>query len=409
MTLSDLFRSSLTSLTRTKARSFLTMIGIVIGIMAVILMLSIGQAAERFILSQISALGSDVLSVRNGSSSQKKGEPIMFIKQTLTEKDVRALRLAPWVLHVAGGVSQQDRVGAEGVELSAQILGTTSDEQVLSDLHPDRGVFFSPSSVESHAREAVLGFEIADKLYGMNNPIGKTITLNDVRFRVIGTLGKEGSKNFQNVDRYIYIPFTTALDTYNRTFLSSIAVKTRLPLKEAKERITLLLRDRHAIDNPTGDPAKDDFTVATQEDAVKSAQQITNILKILLISIAAISLLVGGIGIMNIMYVSVTERVKEIGLRKSIGAREADILRQFLLEAILQTTLGGAIGTTLGIVLSWIAIQVMNHIQHGWTFAIAWDSVLLALIVSGSIGLVFGYFPARKAARLQPIEALRHE
>ena len=408
MRISDLIRSSLTSLWRTKARSFLTMIGIIIGILSVILMLSIGQAAERFILSQISALGSDVLSVRNGSLAQE-GEPTLFVKQSLTEKDVRALRLTSWVTQITGGVSQKDRISAEGIELSAQILGTTPDEQVLSNIYPNRGTFFSQTSVDSRAREAILGYEIADKLYGMNEPIGKTITINSVRFRVIGTLGKEGSKNFQNLDTYVYIPFTTAMDVYNKEHLSSLAIKTRLPINEAKERITLLLRERHGIENPTSDPKKDDFTISTQEDAVKSAEQVTNILKILLISIAAISLLVGGIGIMNIMYVSVTERIKEIGLRKSIGARKEDILRQFLFEAILQTTIGGMIGTVLGVALSWVAVQAVNQFQSGWVFSIAWDSVALSLGVSATIGLIFGYFPARKAARMQPIDALRFE
>lgn len=408
MFVQDLLQSSFESLRRTKGRSALTMIGIVIGIMSVILMLSIGQAAERYILSQISALGSDVVFVNNGSKA-REGEPSLFIKSSLIERDVRKIRAQSWVLHVAGKVLQSDRISGEGIEVSAQIVGTSSDEQVLSDIHPERGVFFSEASVDSRAREAVLGHQIADTLYGFNDPLGRTVKINNVSYRVIGVIEKEGSKSFQNLDKQVYIPYTAALDTYNRRYLSSIAVKTTLKVNDAKIRLTDVMRDSHNIDNPDNDVKKDDFNVTTQEDAVKSASQITDILKILLISIAAISLLVGGIGIMNIMYVSVTERIKEIGLRKSIGARYRDILNQFLLEAIVLTTLGGIFGSLLGIGLSWIAIQAINTFQSGWTFAISWSSVALSIGMSGAIGLVFGFFPARKAARLHPIEALRFE
>ncbi len=404
----DLLRSSFESLRRTKSRSALTMIGIVIGILSVILMLSIGQAAERYILSQISALGSDIVFVNNGSK-EREGEPSLFVKQSLAEKDVRRIRQQAWVTQVAGKLLQSDRIAGEGIEVSAQVVGTTADEQVLSDIRPVKGVFFSSAAVDSRSREAVLGYEIADTLYGFNDPIGRTVKINNVSYRVVGVIGKEGSKSFQNLDKQVYIPFTAALDTYNRRFLSSIAVKTTVPVNDAKLRLTEVMRDSHNIDNPDDDAKKDDFNVTTQEDAVKSASQITDILKILLISIAAISLLVGGIGIMNIMYVSVTERIKEIGLRKSIGAREADILNQFLLEAIVLTTLGGVIGSVLGIGLSWLAIQAINSFQSGWTFAVSWSSVALSIGVSGAIGLVFGYFPARKAAKLRPIEALRFE
>lgn len=408
MLFSDLFRSSIESLQRTKGRSALTMIGIVIGIMAVILMLSIGQAAERYITAEVSSLGSDVLFIGNGSK-ETSGEPTLFVKSSLVEKDVRKLRQQVWVTAVAGKVLQSDGVSSDGIETSAQIVGTTPDEMILSDIRAERGRFFDQSAVDGRAREAVIGSEIASILYGMNDPLGKSLKMNNVSYRVIGTMQKKGANSFQNLDKQIYVPFTAAMDTFNKQYLSSIVVKTSLPISEAKERLTITVRESHNIDNPTGDLKKDDFNVTTQEDAVKSAQQITDILQVLLISIAAISLLVGGIGIMNIMYVSVTERIKEIGLRKSIGARERDILRQFLIEAVLQTTIGGLIGTFLGISLSWGAIQAINVFQPGWTFEISWSAVGLSLGVSGAIGLVFGYFPARKAAKLHPIEALRFE
>jgi ABC-type antimicrobial peptide transport system permease subunit len=408
MIVADLVLSSFESLRRTKGRSFLTMIGIVIGILSVILMLSIGQAAERYILSQVSALGSDVLFIGNGPKEQS-GQPTLFIKESLAMKDVRKLQLQPWVTLVTGKVQQSDSVQAEGIELAATIIGTMPDELILSDIRPAKGLFFDQTSVDGRTHDAVLGSAIADKIYGFTDPIGKTIKLNKSTFRVIGVMGKEGTKNFQDLDKQIYVPVTAAMDVYNRNFLSNIAVKSNVSLTEAKTRLTEILRETHNIDNPTGDLKKDDFNVTTQEDAVASAGQIASILKILLSSIAAISLLVGGIGIMNIMYVSVTERVKEIGLRKSIGAFERDILRQFLLEAVFQTLLGGVIGTILGISLSWLGIRVINVFQPGWTFAVSWSSVGLSLGVSALIGLVFGYFPARKAARMHPIDALRFE
>ncbi len=408
MRFADLIQSSVDSLRRTKGRSFLTMIGIVIGILSVILMLSIGQAAQRYILAQISALGSDIVFINNGSKAQ--GDlPTLFIKPSLVEKDVRKLRLQPWVTQVVGRVSQSDAITGEGIQLSATVVGTSPDEQVVSDIRPRLGAFFSQAAVDSRSREAVLGYELADKLYGFNDPLGKAIKINNVSYRVIGVMEKEGSKNFQNIDRQVYVPYTAALDTFNRHNLSSIAVKTTLTTNEAKRRLKDLIRDSHNIENPGDEDKKDDFNITTQEDAVASASQITQILQILLISIAAISLLVGGIGIMNIMYVSVTERIREIGLRKSLGARERDIRNQFLFEAVAQTTLGGVLGILLGIGLSWVAILGINQFQPGWTFAVSWGSVALSLGVSGLIGVIFGYFPARKAARLHPIEALRFE
>jgi ABC-type antimicrobial peptide transport system permease subunit len=235
------------------------------------------------------------------------------------------------------------------------------------------------------------------------------VKINGSGFRVVGVMAEQGTKGFQDVDKQVYVPVSSALDLYNKQYLTFITVKTTLPLAEAKERLRIVMRERHNIDNPAGILSKDDFNVQTQEDLVKSASTITDILQILLVAIAAISLLVGGIGIMNIMYVSVTERTKEIGLRKSIGARERDILRQFLFEAVVQTLLGGLIGTVLGLACSWLAVNIINNFQPGWTFAPSTRGMLLGVSVSGLIGVLFGYFPARRAARLHPIDALRFE
>lgn len=408
MVLSDILRSSVQSLRRTKGRSFLTMIGIVIGVLSVILVLSIGEAAERYILVQISALGSDVLFVTNGSKVQE-GEPTLFVKETLTPRDLARLELEPWVSLIAGKLMQTDQLTANGFDTRIQLVGTMPDEIRLNDLRTTQGTFFTRAAVDSRAREAVLGHEVARKAFGVEDPIGKTVKISGIGFRVVGVMEAGGTKAFQNVDTQVYVPVTTALDLYHKEHLTYIAIKSHLPLVQAKRRIEDLLRDRHNILNPDNDLAKDDFNVTTQEDAVKSARTITNILQILLISIAAISLLVGGIGIMNIMYVAVTERIKEIGLRKSLGARHRDILGQFLIESMMQTLAGGILGTIFGTVFSWIAIQVISRFQTGWTFAVSLRGIGLGIGVSLLIGIVFGYFPARRASRLTPMEAMRSE
>lgn len=408
MTTSDLLKSAKESLLRTKARSALTMLGIVIGIMSVILMLSIGEAAQRYILAQVSEFGSDVLFISNGSKDEE-GQPTLFIKESLVMKDVKKLQTSTWVNMIVGVVVQEDQLTANGYDTNIQVLGTMPDEVRLNDRTLQSGEFFDMSAVDSSDRVVVLGYDVADKAFGVDMPIGKSVKINNVNFRVIGVMTKSGTKAFQNVDKQVYIPVTSALDLYNKKYLSQISVKTTLYIDEAKRRIQDVMRDRHNLDNPEGILSKDDFNVTTQEDAVESASQITSILQILLISIAAISLVVGGIGIMNIMYVTVTERIKEIGLRKAIGARRSDILGQFLIEAVILTTAGGVIGLLLGTALSWLGIQIISSFQSGWTFALSTRGLILGPSVSALIGIVFGYFPARRAAALSPIEALRFE
>lgn len=408
MTTADLIKSATQSLNRTRGRSALTMLGIVIGIMSVILMLSIGEAAQRYILSQISSLGSDILTISNGSK-EEAGQPSLFLKETLTMKDVQKLRVQTWVDQIVGVVVQQDQLTANGLDTNTQVMGTMPDETRLNDHKLLSGAFFETSDVDAANRVVVLGYDIADKAFGAEEPLGKSVKISGQGFRVIGVMQKVGTKSFQNVDKQVYMPVTTALDLYNKKFLSAISVKTTLTLNDAKDRIAVLLRERHNIDNLEGDLKKDDFNVTTQEDAVKSASQITQILQILLTSIAAISLIVGGIGIMNIMYVAVTERIREIGLRKALGATRSDILQQFILEAVMLTTIGGAIGIILGTTLSWVAVQIINRLQGGWSFAVSLNGIVLGLGVSAAIGIIFGYFPAKRGALLTPIEALQKE
>lgn len=406
MHIRDLVVSSYQSLMRTKSRSLLTTLGIVIGIMSVILVLSIGQAAQQYIINQVSSFGSDVLTVSNGPKETPQNEtPSLFVKQSLTVKDYEALKQESWVRLATAMIAQDDTVIANGVERAAQVVGTTPDEVSLYDLRVSQGAFFTADDLGSHAAVAVLGADIARTTFGQENAMGKNIKIGTRNFRVVGVMSVLGTKSFQNLDVRVYVPVTAMADLTNKKYVDSLSIRSDLPLREATRRIEDSLRARHDILKETDD----DFHILTQEDAIKSTAQITSVLQILLASIAAISLVVGGIGIMNIMYVSVTERIREIGLRKSLGATRADILRQFLIEAVFLTTFGGLIGVTLGILLTWIAIQVILQFQSGWAFVLSWSGVLLGLGVSMTIGIVFGFAPARQAAKLSPIEALRHE
>ncbi len=406
MTIADLVRSAFKSLLRAGSRSVLTMLGIVIGILSVILVLSIGEAAQRYIIDQIAVFGSDLVQIANGPKEPQAGStPTAFVKQTLTFKDYQALRRTPWVKQVVAGVTLNDVARINGEDVSVSIAGTAPDELVIYGTRIKQGQFFTEGELDGRARVAVLGFDVARNAFGQEDPIGKTISLNKQLFRIIGVMEEAGTKSFQDLDKRVYVPVSAAMDVYNRRFVQGISLKTDLALSDAIRRTEDFMRERHNV----SDPKDDDFHIQTQDDAIRNTQQITGILQILLASIAAISLVVGGIGIMNIMYVTVTERIREIGLRKSIGAKRADILGQFLVEAVMLTTLGGCIGILLGIGLTWLAIQIISSFQSGWTFGVSGSGVVLGLTVSTVIGIVFGFAPARRAAALSPIEALRQE
>lgn len=410
MKIRDILPMAFSSLTRNKSRTVLTMLGLVIGIMSVILMLSIGQAAERYLLSQIaSSFSSDMIFAQNGRGAESGGPPSPTQKKSLTDKDLAKLQSQTWLRVVEPFIVQSDLATFEGTSRRVSLNGVTN---FSLDIYPDRpetGRFIDASDVDGHARIIVLGRAVAQDLFANSEPIGKSVKIGKRSYRVVGVMEKGGTRFFTNVDDQVYIPVTTAMDAYNRKNVDFIAMKTDLTINDAKDRIRDVLRDTHNIDNPNDDLSKDDFRLGAQADAAASAGQIGLILQVLLGSIAAISLLVGGIGIMNIMYVTVTERTAEIGLRKAIGARPNDILKQFLAEAIVVTALGGLIGILLGVSLSFLGITALASFQDGWSFAFPTDAIILAFSVSTGIGIVFGFFPARRAAKLSPMEALRYE
>ncbi len=410
MKIRDLIPLSWNSLARNKARAALTMLGIVIGIASVILMLSIGKAAEQFLLSQVASFGSDIVIIANGAGDQRGGGPNPLQKQTLTLKDYRELKRQPWVEQTAGDLVSAATVTYGPENLNAPVYGATPDEIEVFPSTVAEGRFLLDDDVDGRARVAVLGDRAARELFGDASPLGKLIKVRRQNFRVIGVMEKGGTRFFTQLDDIVYIPLTSAMDLFNKDRLNFLSIRPRdLTPNQAKEEVRFLLRDTHKLDNPEGDLSKDDFRVATQDDAQQNAGTIGQVLSILLGSIAAISLIVGGIGIMNIMFVTVTERTAEIGLRKAIGAKRGDVLGQFLAEAVAVTVVGGVVGIVFGVGLSWFTVEILNRILGGWTFVLSWDAVVLAFGVSAVIGILFGFTPARRASNLSPIEALRYE
>ncbi len=419
MDLKDSIKISFIALKANKTRSALTMLGIVIGIGAVILMMSLGKGAESLILGQIQSLGSNNIFIEPGAFDPKGGIDVMtstiegMTIKTLTLKDMEAIAKDPLVDMVYPMVYGVERVVYRSQDEKITFMGSTPDAYEMDNWHTAKGREFDNEEVKSMARVATLGHKIAKDLFGEEDPIGKTIRIKKTNFKVIGVMEERGMEMFQNYDEYIYIPVTTAqklllgIDHLNAITVRAINEDV---IDLLMENIRLILRETHNIYNPEGDLSKDDFKVMSQVEATEMVGQITGILTALLSSIAAIALIVGGIGIMNIMLVSVTERTREIGLRKAVGARNKDILIQFLIESVILTVLGGIIGFMGGTLISLGAsIGLSKVLNTGWSFVMPFDAVILAFGVAAVVGLVFGIYPAKKAAKLNPIEALRHE
>ncbi|MBI4592290.1 ABC transporter permease [Candidatus Uhrbacteria bacterium] len=408
----DLFTTATESLLRTKSRSLLTILGIVIGIAAVILMLSIGQGAERYILSEVADLGSNLVFVEPASSGEHSGPPTPFIEQTVNLDDLEAMRHSGFFTAVSSTLYTTLPVTFEESNEFLQVMGT---DELYLNLFPASlryGSFLDASDVESYANVVVLGREVAENFFGDRDPVGERIKIKTQTFRVVGVFEEQGSRFFQNLDKQVTIPVTTMQrDILGVDYVHYISAEIAGDdIEHTKEELRFLMRDTHDIDNPDGDPALDDFFVSSQTDATETIGVIGSVLTILLSSIAAISLLVGGIGIMNIMLVSVTERTREIGLRKAVGATYKEILQQFLVESVLLTMFGGLIGVLIGSGVSWAAEWIIStFFLSTWSMPIPLNAIVLAVAVSTAVGLLFGIYPARSAARLNPIEALRYE
>jgi len=419
MRFKDLIKISFTALKANKSRTFLTMLGIIIGVGAVIIMMSLGKGAQGLILGQIQSIGANSIYVEPGSFDPKGGSDFMgsaieeMTIKTLKLKDLESIRKDPLVDLAYPMVYGSSRAIYRNEDQKITFIGITPEAYEMDDWHAINGRDVSEDDVRSIAKVATLGHKIAEDLFGEEDPIGKSIRIKKTNLKVIGVMEERGMEMFQNFDEYVYVPVTTAQKLLlGIEHLNAIAVraKSESAIDPLIENIRLALRENHNIYNPEGDLAKDDFKVMSQVEAANMVKQVTGILTAFLSSIAAIALIVGGIGIMNIMLVSVTERTREIGLRKAVGARNKDILKQFLIEAVALTLFGGLIGFIIGLMFSLTAAIVLSKVLNtNWSFVMPFGAVILAFGVAALVGLVFGIYPARKASRLNPIEALRHE
>jgi len=408
MIISDIFQETYSALLSNKARSSLTILGIVIGIGSVIAMVSIGQGAQSSIESSIQSIGSNLLIVMPGFQrgvgtqvSSGRGS-----SRTLKQEDADAIQKEITLIKaLAPELSGRYQITAKGTNTNTSVVGTTVAYPAVRKVEIAEGSFVSEQNVRSMSKVAVLGPTARDDLFGENatDVIGKTIRINKIDFKVIGITKAKGGSGFSNQDDTIFIPLSTAQRFLaGGDYLSTMYVEVvdQESMTIAQEQITSLLLSRHNISNPE----LADFSIMNQADIVASASSITDTLTILLGSIAGISLIVGGIGIMNMMLTTVTERTREIGLRKAIGAKKKDISLQFLTESVMLTFIGGIVGILLG----WVLSYSVNYFG-GITTKVSLTSILLAVGVSAAIGIIFGYYPARRAAGLNPIEALRYE
>ena len=405
-----MFRESiliaLEGLKSNKLRSILTMLGIIIGVGAVIAMVSIGLGVQQKVQNSIASLGSNLLIVMPGSNAPPGTVRLAAGSNiTLTNQDAKAIsKQVAGISYVLPAVSSQYQVIYGNQNWKTSVQGTTPDFLTVRNYGVSAGSFFSHSDDTSRARVAVLGQTVATNLFGAASPVGKTIRINQAPFRVVGVLSAKGQSSMgQDQDDLVLIPLSTAQDRLmGITYLNNISIQAKNAdvINKVQEDVTTLLRSRHHL----AAGVENDFTVRNMTALMATMTETTGTITVLLGNIAAISLLVGGIGIMNIMLVSVTERTREIGIRKALGATFRNVLLQFIIEAVAISVTGGLFGIAVGIigarVISWVA---------GWNTIVAWWAIVGAFGVSVLIGLFFGVYPARKAALLDPIEALRYE
>ena len=395
MSVKETLKAAIRSLLLNKVRSFLTMLGVIIGVFAVISLVSLVGGMKNYIEDQFEGLGSNLLFVIGGkvNTSQGQGFNTAMMNSSLKEKHVDIIKTfaKDYIDIVSPEIQLSNTVKYKTQGYYVSLFGTGHDSDKLYNSTIEKGRYFTKAEQMSNARVVILGNMISNKLFGDVNPVNKIVKINNKSFEVLGVLNKKGP----DFDESVVIPYTTLIDTFERANITAITVKAKnnVDFSEAQKQVELaLLRDL----------SDDEFTVYTQEDVLSSVNSILSILSSVLAAISGISLIVGGIGIMNIMLVSVTERTREIGLRKALGATSKDIKRQFMIEAIMISSLGGLIGLFLG----WLGIFATRSFTHA---NISLWSVFLALGFSLFVGVVFGTYPAVKASEKDPIEALRYE
>ena len=399
-------RIALRALRRNKLRSTLTALGIIIGVGAVIAMVGIGNGAKSQVEAQIASLGQNVILVFSGNFSSGGVRSGWGGAGTLTIDDAEAIsREVTGVAHVSPEVRDRQQILANGLNWNTQVLGEGIDYLEIRDGPLDDGAMFSEQDVRSAAKVCIIGKTIANQLFANQDPIGESLRIRNIPFKILGVLtGKGLSVMGSDQDDVVIVPYTSLMKRISRrTNINSVTVQSESSKISARVQndITLLLRQRHRTGSGGRD---DDFTIRGQEEIANAATATTRTMSVLLGAIASVSLIVGGIGIMNIMLVSVTERTREIGIRMAVGAYGRDILLQFLIEAITLSSLGGVIGILLG-----IGAAEMLSVMAGWPTLISVTSIVVAFLFSAAVGVFFGFYPARKASRLDPIEALRYE
>lgn len=407
MEIYELILESLNALSLNKMRTVLATLGIVIGIGSVIALMSLGAASQKSVQSQIQSLGSNLLTIVPGAQLTGAVRGATGGATSLTNDDATEIlksKEITTVKRVSPELSRRAQVDAGRNNTNTQILGVTSSYLEVRKISITVGTFITDRDVSGIRKVAVLGPQVASDLFGEGvDPIGQTVRINKIAFRVVGVTSSKGGTGFQNQDDIVFIPLSTAQkQVFGVNYLSSISVEAKgeSVMTVAQDQIGYYLLARHKLK----DPSQADFSIFSQNDILSTASSVTGTFTGLLSGIAAISLLVGGIGIMNIMLVTVTERTREIGLRKALGAKRKSIIIQFLVESIILTITGGVIGMFFGVVTSIIISKIINL-----PFVLSPQAIVLALSVSGVIGIIFGWYPARKAAGLQPIEALRYE
>jgi putative ABC transport system permease protein len=411
MKLQDTILLSLRMLRVNKRRSFLTSLGIIIGIAAVIIIMSVGAGAQSLIINQLNSVGTNLVGILPGAS-EEDGPPASafgIIVTTLTYDDALAIgEQVPYVSAVSSYNTGSGSMSYQSQDTSATFYGVMSSYPNVEDIELKAGRFFTEEEERSNARVVVIGSQVWQDLFDGADPIGAKIKIKKEFFEVIGVVSERGTVAFQNQDNVAFMPASTAQNIMlGVKYVNFIRVKVssadRVP--QVVSDVKFLLRDRHNIDT-TG---IDDFSVRNTQDAINTLTAITDALKFFLAAIAGISLIVGGVGVMNIMLAAVTERVREIGLRKAVGATRGDIIKQFLMETISITFAGGIVGVLIGSFVSFIVATVAGYLGYRWDLVVSPSSIIVGCIVAIIIGLIFGVYPARRAAALDPMSALRYE
>jgi putative ABC transport system permease protein len=400
-----ILRIAVKALNRNKMRTALTMLGMIIGVAAVITMVALGTGAQSSIESQIQSAGTNMILVNAGNFTQGAVRTGQGNASTLTPDDATAIQAVQGVQYKAAGVNTRGQIVAGNQNWGTQVQGTDVDFPLIRSWATEQGTFFTPIDVATASKVAVLGSVVRDQLFGPDaNPVGDVIRINNQPFTVSGVMTSKGQSGMgQDQDDVVFVPYTTVMKKMRGiTFIQQVTVSaaSAADTSATADRIATLLRTRHKIQ--PGDP--DDFMARTMEEMASVRVQATQTMTSLLAGIAGVSLLVGGIGIMNIMLVSVTERTREIGLRMAIGARSRDVLLQFLVEAVVLSLFGGGIGIAIG-----FALAQGVTLWQGWPTAVSPNAVLVAFAFAAVTGIFFGFYPARKAAALDPIDALRFE